>query len=395
MSAIAELFSSQSTKRLDPANPTTVKTKQKTARNKSETKIRTPSSAPISSKAEDYDELIRMMPETKRRKASRQAKPIDILPSSAPIDVASLAIAQTTSEPKLRQTKGKSRSVIVIRPDDALSPSVSDDAFQKIIESHPPHEGVIGDIIYYWRMRQRWHRAEKSLILQGKALCRSIVQGTKEEGSALFDDAEAGKDVDSATLAALAPFLMSIEHFRKARLGVEKELASRAKKIPAYDWILSVRGIAAGGYASLIGEAGDIGSYKSVSALWKRMGLAVFEGVRQKRMTNAEDALLHGYNPSRRSVMWNIGNGIIGSMGRGKRPAPGADLDQYDWTPYERLFVERCRYECANNPEKMPLATSVKDGELRESYPKHAQARAKRYVEKRFLRDLYAKWNTA
>jgi hypothetical protein len=82
-------------------------------------------------------------------------------------------------------------------------------------------------------------------------------------------------------------------------------------------------------------------------------------------------------------------------MGRGKRPAPGADLDQYDWTPYERLFVERCRYECANNPEKMPLATSVKDGELRESYPKHAQARAKRYVEKRFLRELYAKWNTA
>jgi hypothetical protein len=232
-------------------------------------------------------------------------------------------------------------------------------------------------------------------VLQGKALCRSILRTTKEEGSELFENAVAGKDVPSHILAALVPYMSSIEHFEKARTGIEKLLAQKAKKLPAYDWIESIHGIAAGGYASLIGECGNISAYKSVSALWKRMGLAVFDGTRQKKMTNAEDALLHGYNPSRRSVMWNIGNGLIGGMGRGKRPAPGADLDQYDWTPYQKLFVERCRYECANNPEKIALATVEKDGELRESYPKHAQARAKRYVEKRFLRELYAKWNTA
>lgn len=270
--------------------------------------------------------------------------------------------------------------------------SIADDTSHTPVATHREDAVIIGKIQYLWRMRQRWHKAEKSLILQGKALCRSIVGGDKEEASDLFDLAAEGKEVEESTMLALAPFLMSIEHFSQSRNKYEKELAKLARKLPAYDWVKSIHGIGDGGYASIIGECGDISNYKSVSALWKRMGLAVFEGTRQRKMSNAEDALLHGYNPSRRSVMWNVGNGLIGGMGRGKRPSPGEDISTKDWTDYQKLFVERCRYECANNAEKMPLATVQKNGEDRESYPKHAQARAKRYVEKRFLRELYSRW---
>ena len=255
---------------------------------------------------------------------------------------------------------------------------------------------TINNIQGLWRMRQRWHRAEKALILQGKALCRSLVhEGDKKLASDLFDKVESGDMANDVAFFNLQPFLMSIQHFRQSRTEIEKKLAKEAKKLPAYDWIKSVHGIGDGGFASIIGECGDISDYKSVSALWKRFGLAVIDGGRQRKVSNVDEAAIHGYNPSRRSVIWNCGTNLIGGMGRGKRPTLGADLSQYDWTEYQKLFVERCRYECANNPEKMALATVEKDGELRESYPKHSQARAKRYVEKRFLRDLYAKWNAA
>ena len=364
----------------------------------------------FSSSASSQMNTTEMMPVKKQRATGQRMKPICMLSSSS-IDADAINTLEPIAKVQKRQTKGKTQQGDVIQFPHANSlnliadhdgyvthsqdVSISDDTSHAPVVIHREDAGVIGRIIYLWRMRQRWHRAEKSLILQGKALCRSLVDGDKDIANKMFDDAVAGKEIDEATMLALIPFLLSVEHFNAAREEREKELAKLAKKLPAYKWIESVNGIAAGGYASLIGEAGDIRDFKSVAALWKRMGLAVIEGGRQRRVTNADDALVHGYSPSRRSTMWNIGNGLIGGMGRGKRPAPGADLSDYDWTDYQKLFVERCRYECANNPEKMALATVEKDGELRESYPKHAQSRAKRYVEKRFLRDLYAQWKSA
>lgn len=253
---------------------------------------------------------------------------------------------------------------------------------------------TIDTIVYRWRQRQRWHRAEKSLVLQGKALCRSIVEGgDKDKASKLFDRAFEGKDdVDVATMAALAPFIDSIHHFITSRKAIEKELEKLAKKLPCWKIVENIHGIGPGGYASLIGEAGDLTKYRSVAALWKRMGVAVIGDTRQRKVAGAEEALVHGYSPGRRSVLWNIGNGLIGGMGRGKRPEVGASLDDYEWTDYQKLFVERCRYECAKNPEKLPQKEVDKDGVMLESYPKHVQSRAKRYVEKRFLREMYAAW---
>lgn len=269
----------------------------------------------------------------------------------------------------------------------------SDNGIHHQCETQGGADSVVAQIQYFWRMRQRWHRAEKALILQGKALCRGIVGGDKKEGSDLFDKAADSGDVDEATMLALTPFLLSIKHFASARSKYERELCKMTRKVPAHSFILETRGVGELSFAGIVGEAGDIGSYKSVSALWKRMGLAVIDGRRQMKRTNVEEAELHGYNPSRRSLMWNVGGGLIGGMGRGPRPAPGEDISARDeWTYWQKLFVERCRYECAKDPEKIALATVEKNGEKKESYPLIAQARAKRYVEKRFLRKLYAAW---
>lgn len=401
MSNITEFFSEQANERIQPSSSLPVKKKRKAVYLTKATKPMP--SSPIDADAIRLEQTTRPL-HKRQRKAILGIETNEHLPSS-PIQE---NLRQSPSEDHLvgaqenggHNSNENQRLYAPVSNNVGHLPSaprsivadIADDDSHTLVEPHREDAVIIGKIQYLWRMRQRWHKAEKSLILQGKALCRSIVGGDKGEASDLFDKAAAGKEVEESTMLALAPFLMSIEHFSQSRSKYEKELAKLARKLPAYDWVKSIHGLGDGGYASIIGECGDIYNYKSVSALWKRMGLAVFEGIRQRKMSNADDALLHGYNPSRRSVMWNVGNGLIGGMGRGKRPAPGEDISTKDWTDYQKLFVERCRYECTNNPEKMPLATVQKDGEDRESYPKHAQARAKRYVEKRFLRELYSRW---
>jgi hypothetical protein len=259
----------------------------------------------------------------------------------------------------------------------------------------PEAQSAITQIVYFWRLRQRWHRAEKALVLQGKALCRALADGDKDVGSKLYDSVEDGTCLDEATVLAVIPFVEAQRRLETDRLALEKNLAKLARKLPAYEFVKNARGVGDLSYAAIVGEAGDISSYRTVSGLWKRMGLAVIQGERQRRVTNAELALEHGYSPARRSVMWNVGGGLIRGMGRGLRPQVGQDLstvEGIEWTVWAKLFVERCRFECARDPVKFPMKTAEKNGVEVESYPKHAQNRAKRYVEKRFLRKLFAEW---
>lgn len=330
--------------------------------------------------------------------------------SRHPTTKTSRANRVTDSVSAMRAKKGGGQTSGADHISDAAShihsdgDAIGDDRLgQALLETHVSNAEAVVIIVASWKMRQRWHKAEKSLILQSKAICRGFCDGDKDAANAIFDAAwknfkaarkgkEAAAEVPDDVLMALSPFLPALARFEDERSAIEKSICKLAKTVPAYGWATSQPGIDKS-FAWIVGEAGDIGSYKSVSALWKRMGLAVFGGERQRKKANADEALLHGYNPSRRSTMWNVGGALIGSMGRGPRPAPGEDISvREDWSYWQRLFIERCRYECARDPEKFPLKIVDKGDEQRESYSKHCQARAKRYVEKRFLRKLYAQW---
>jgi hypothetical protein len=271
-----------------------------------------------------------------------------------------------------------------------------------------------------WRMRTRWHKAEKSLILQGKAFCRGYCDGDKEKANALFDaafeayvNAAKGKETPAADLPldasiALDPFFVSLKKFRDERERLEKNLSKVARSLPTYDWALAVPGFGAGSFLSIIGEATaveldgrmrTIGDYRTVAGLWKRMGVAIIGGERQRKKSDPDEALLQGYNPARRSSLWNIGNGLIGGMGRGYRALVGEDIEANEsLSHYQKMFVRRCRYLAEREPEKYgrppTTKTNKKTGEVetKESFSASCAASAKRYVEKKFLRDLYARW---
>jgi hypothetical protein len=110
--------------------------------------------------------------------------------------------------------------------------------------------------------------------------------------------------------------------------------------------------------AAIVGEAGDLSNYANPAKLWKRLGLAVMpDGTRQRRVTGVE-GLEHGYSPARRSVVWNIGACIVKAGG-----------------PLKAVYDARKVYETPRVETKG-----------------HAHNRAQRYVEKRFVRDLWIAW---
>jgi hypothetical protein len=221
---------------------------------------------------------------------------------------------------------------------------------------------IIEEIREQWRRRQIWHRAEKSLTLQAKACCRRLVEGDKIKANALLKAAYTKCDNELTEVAFAATFPLveagkSVELHRKA---VEKRLIKLASQLPIAGFILNLRGVGLLSLAGIIGEAGDLSAYSNPAKLWKRMGMGLVDGERQRRVCDAEAAIKHGYNPSRRSHMWNIGSCIIKAGG-----------------PLKDLYAERKEYELT----KPETASKL-----------HAHRKAQRYVEKRLLRDMWFEW---
>jgi hypothetical protein len=101
---------------------------------------------------------------------------------------------------------------------------------------------------------------------------------------------------------------------------VEKELEKLGKQLPGIKFCTETEGLSVFSLYSLIGECpgrnyqGFI-DFPTPSHTWKRLGLAVMpDGTRQRKVKGPE-AKLHGYSPSRRSVIWTLGASAIQGKG--------------------------------------------------------------------------------
>lgn len=167
-----------------------------------------------------------------------------------------------------------------------------------------------------------------------------------------------------------------------------KEMERLAKLLPVWEQFGEpIRGFGAGSLAVIVGEAGDLANYPTHSKLWKRMGLAVMDGVRQGGLNKSSGKDLwieHGYSPLRRSRMWNIGDTLM----KGNRDGT------YRTAYLQRKEYERAKAEAAGltvvPAAKIPAKR--KDEFMSEG---HVHLRAQRYMEKRLLRDLWKAWRRA
>jgi hypothetical protein len=234
-------------------------------------------------------------------------------------------------------------------------------------------------------MRNDYHSAEKRLTNQIKAIGRrSGGQPSNGDQARHAAESEVGDPLRCEVQVTVVAGLVSVHldgaraDLRKHRRSAENEIARIAQAIPAWPaWVEDVRGIGPLGFGLLIGETGDLSLYANPAKVWKRMGLAVVNGRRQCRISGAE-ALEHGYCPRRRALMFNLGEALV------KQNQDG---------PYRTLYLGRKEIERAKmrpSCERKPC----KAGAERCS-DAHTANRARRYMEKRFLVDLWKAWRLA
>jgi hypothetical protein len=134
-------------------------------------------------------------------------------------------------------------------------------------------------------------------------------------------------------------------------------------------WCKDVPGISAYGLALLIAELGDLWEYPGVAKVWKRMGVGLHNGERQrcKAGITEEEARAMAYSPKRRSRMYNVEIGLR-NQNKDADGAPGI---------YRALYDGRKVYEATQAPSLSKAAWA---------------RRACRYAGKRFLRDFWVAW---
>jgi hypothetical protein len=196
-----------------------------------------------------------------------------------------------------------------------------------------------------------------------------------------------------ATIAARAPF-------DGLEASETKSIEALAQQLPIWPRFADVRGLGALGVGMIHAEAasdrpelaGLYPDYERVSKLYKRLGLAVFDGYAQGRVPSSMPAAQRaqawkerGYNPSRRSKMWSVGSSLIKLNGDDGR--------------YRGLYLRRKSYERERAEAKgIHVVTAAKILKGREGEfisLKHIDLRAQRVMEKQLVEDLWNAWREA
>ena len=228
------------------------------------------------------------------------------------------------------------------------------------------HSDLLHRIRTTWRNRQSVVRAETRLILAAKADCRRYCRGDKKDGTALYNAIVKGTDhpMREAAHKHVVLYRAAMAPLIKARAQYEREMMKLGKELPIAHMAERIRGINTLTLAKIAAECGDLSVYeKGIAGIWKRAGLAVIDGERQRRVPG-DAALLHGYDAERRAVFWNIGEALLKSQGKDETAGP-----------YRLIYDERKAYE-------RPRVES--DG--------HAHNRACRFMLKRLLKHLWQEW---
>ena len=160
-----------------------------------------------------------------------------------------------------------------------------------------------------------------------------------------------------------------------ARDDVESAMRKMVRSMPVWsEWASGISGFGPLGLAVIIGEAGNLSNYATVSRLWKRLGLAVINGERQRRKSDADAAIAHGYSPRRRAEIWAcVGDPLF--KHQSGRTDKETGLVLRDPGPY-RIVYDRAK------------AAFLERGKTKQ----HAHDHGMRLATKELLKDLWVMW---
>jgi len=262
----------------------------------------------------------------------------------------------------------------------------------KVASTDDERRRVVSQIRMAHRWRCDFHNAEKGMILRIRAATRRLTATAGDtrtqalaRAAVLYDELDDPQtDLGRETAKSLAAMLDARDALAGVRKLHQRAMVGLAQELPACEWFTSVPGCGALGLAQIVGEAGDLADYATVARLWKRMGVGLVDGQRQRRVAGTTKELkalgiAMGYCPRRRSVLFCLGDSMIKKQGE-----------------YRELYLARKQYEVATAEAAglivVPAAAIPKGhtGEYRSEG--HVHNRARRYMEKRMLRDLWRAW---
>lgn len=213
-----------------------------------------------------------------------------------------------------------------------------------------------------WRYDMPETEREK---MNGRAA--SLVSALLKGKAVKADDAEAA----SALAADVAAAQAAREPMIAQRAAIEKEMKRLAKTLPAAAWQAETRGFGEMGLAVIIGEAGDLSNYAGPAKLWRRLGLAPYQGHAGKtwrvpqwreRALSAEEWSEYGYSAQRLAQVYGVvTEPLIKACGG------TVYRDVYDHA--KASFADRARS------------------------PAHAHAHAMRVMTKALILDLWRVWH--
>lgn len=187
------------------------------------------------------------------------------------------------------------------------------------------------------------------------------------------------KPEDAAVAAALGGDLAVIRGclapVEAARHQVELEMARQARKLPVAAWAAGVTGFGERALAVLVGEAGDLSAYATRDKLWRRLGLAPYEGkagktwrIGREGSLTAEQWTDYGYSGRRRAQVYAL---IDEPLFRHQTHRAG---------PYRAVYDHRRARTAETHPDWTPA---------------RAHADALRIMTKQLVSDLWSEWRRA
>jgi hypothetical protein len=228
----------------------------------------------------------------------------------------------------------------------------------------------------------------KAVFARAKAI-RVAVENENE-----FDPLPPG-DQRAESLAAFLPLVPISAQARSTwdvhREGAEAEMRRLVITLPVYAWAKEhARGVGEIGLARIVGSAPLIGVYVTPQKLWKRMGVAVIDGERQQKKSDADEALIHGYAPTRRAELWSVCSDTMFRHQWRKNEsvdeeadAPGRPIGAYGF-----VYQQRKLHTLSRIAETDALSFKDKAKWTRSRCDKDAR----RVMSKEFLRDLWSVW---
>ena len=210
------------------------------------------------------------------------------------------------------------------------------------------------------------------------------IAGAVFSGKSLAEKDAAIADLFAAEFAMIGAGLGPVTARRNE---IEKDMRKLARQLPVYAFVEGIKGFGDIGFAVLVGEAGNLSAYpkdpskRGYDCLWKRLGLASYEGKaystwRKAGGLSADEWTNAGYNPSRRAEVHAC---VAESMAKHQLESAeksGATFGR-PLGPYGEVYVRRREHTLVTHPDWTKG---------------HSRDDALRVMTKAVVRDLWKAW---